>query len=148
MLSREEKKRITDYLKEYGELKKRIQNERDHIETLRAIAEDTSVHMSRTPGCGSPGGRGRLENTMLDIVTEEQKSNEKIARIGMLQVEIENLINSVEDAEQQQILRSVYLRGETPYQIAKADYSSKSILYRLLDVALERAYELKFGQIS
>ena len=137
MLTKEEKHRIVAHLKQYRKLKGRIRNEMDHIAQLRAIVEDTSVHLSPVAGCNPSSGRGKFENTMLDIVTEEKKTEENVLQFALLQAEIENLINSLEDDELQMLLRYKYIDGMTFPAIGSLLCYSKSKIYSMHDQALE-----------
>lgn len=131
------------YLKRYGNLKRRIQNEKEHLAQLRSIVEDTSVHLSPLAGRNPSTGRGKFENTMLDIVEEEKKTDEKIRKLGLLQAEIENLINSLEDEEHQELLRHIYLEETPPTLLAVLNYTSRAGVYRKLNEALEAVYALR-----
>ncbi|MBQ3371658.1 MAG: DUF1492 domain-containing protein [Oscillospiraceae bacterium] len=123
--------RAKDYLKQYARLKEQIQCEQDHIAALRSIVENVTTHLSFTAGRNPSKGKGNFEGTMVDIVVEERKTEERISRLGELQIAIENLIQQVSDEKQQTLLRYRYINGMPFEEIIDEMEISPSFAYKL-----------------
>ena len=144
MMNQHDKKETRSYLKSYLRAKNEIQNAKDHLASLRSIVENCTTHLSFTAGRNPSADKGKFENTMIDIVEEERKTQEKIRKLGILQKEIEGLISLVPDQKQRDVLRYKY-EQDLPWDriIQLVDTSDRNI-YRIHDMALQAATEIYF----
>ena len=147
-MNQHDKKETRAYLKSYLRAKNDIQNAKDHLASLRSIVENCITHLSFTAGRNPSVDKGKFENTMIDIVEEERKTQEKIQELGVLQKDIENLISLVPDQKQRDVLRYKY-EQDLPWDriIQLVDTSDRNI-YRIHDMALQAAAEIYFKNDS
>ena len=141
-MKQHDKKEIRAYLEGYLKLKDDIRNAKDHIASLRSIVENCTTHLSFTAGRNPTKEEGKFEDTMIDIVEEERKTEEKIRRLGILQKEIEDLVSLVPDQKQRDVLRYKYERDLPWSRIMKLMNSSERQIYRIHVMALQSAEKI------
>ena len=130
---------IQEYLEGYLRAKEQILNEKDHLASLYSIVENTTTHLSFTPGRNPSKDKVKFENAMIDIVAEKQKTEMHIRELALLQAEIENLISHVENEKMQRLLRYRYVNGMKFEEIADEIELSLPRTYSLHREALKEA---------
>ena len=132
-------KEIRAWLSRYGVLKEKILCERDHVASLRSIAERCTANPSFTSGRNPSIANDKFENAMIDIVEEERRADEKILRYGREMKEIEDLIGSVPEPREQNLLRYKYLQGMSWAMIVRKMVISEPYAYQIHSRALQSA---------
>ena len=113
----------------------------ESVAAMRAAAEKRTTSLSLTGGCNATSERF-LEDSILNIVTEEEKIADKMIRLGALEDEMLQLFNSLKKPEHRTLLLNHYYYRKPFSDIADEMDISRSQLYRLHDAALAEAEKL------
>lgn len=116
----------------HAALRAQIAADMDNLAALRTVAERSTSQYGAVVGSHTPGGRGRLEEDVLNIVEEEEKLKNRIASLDKLEKEILELIRLVPDDRQRAVLLMLKLQGLPFRQIEKKLYLAHSTAYRAL----------------
>lgn len=124
-MSIEEKK---EYLNSYRNVRKRIINLREQLESLREIERSAKSQQLSDMPKGGGSGQQDLSDLMVKIEELREKISDKIWEANKIRVNIEDTIASIQNADEQRVLRMRYieLKGWDEISI-EMEYSRRQI---------------------
>ena len=142
-MSIEEKK---EYLNSYRNVRKRIINLKEQLESLREVEQSAKVQrLSDMPKGGS--GQQDLSDLMVQIEELRGKISDKIMEANRIRANIENTIASVQDADEARVLYLRYIEQKRWNEISeKMKYSYRQI-HRIHGRALKKIKMAHYGTL-
>lgn len=124
-MSIEEKK---EYLNSYRNVRRRIINLREQLESLREIERSAKSQQLSDMPKGGGSGQQDLSDLMVKIEELREKISDKIWEANKIRVNIEDTIASIQNADEQRVLRMRYieLKGWDEISI-EMEYSRRQI---------------------
>lgn len=105
-MSIEEKK---EYLNSYRNVRKRIINLREQLESLREIERSAKSQQLSDMPKGGGSGQQDLSDLMVKIEELREKISDKIWEANKIRVNIEDAIAGLQNADEQRVLRMRYI---------------------------------------
>ena len=136
----QKKPEIQRWLESARVLEESIRCDLESVAAMRAAAAKTTTTLSLTGGCSVTSDRF-LEDSILNIVTEEEKIARKTARLKTLEQEMLQLFSALEKPEHRTLLLKRYCYGKPFSDIADEMNISRAQVYRLHSAALAVAAE-------
>ena len=124
-----------EYLQQVFEINRLIKTRMEQLNTLKDIATRISPHTDSVRVDGS-SNRGNMATTVERIVDLEHMINRDIERMKTVYIEVQDVIDTVTDSRQKNILTLRYLCFKKWDEIAEIMCMDKRWVYRLHKKAL------------
>lgn len=131
-----------EFLSRPKELEAEISCDIDNLASLRSVVESYTSRLSFTAGCKAGRDRDVFENTVIDIVEEEEKIRRKVSRLQAMLIEVIQTIAKLENPDHRKLLKCRYLEGMIWENVAESVGLSKSHVYLLHREALNEMEKL------
>ena len=126
--------RIKDFLRSAYKTEMQIQSKLEQIESMRSLAEKTTIALSKTPRSASQGSQ--LENILAKLIDAKNELNKSIDFLINAKTEVKEFIKTVEDPDLRLVLELRYLCYKPWAQIANEMCYDRRQIHRLHSKAL------------
>lgn len=130
-----------EFLRQAIWLDKLINSKLEHLEKLEALAQKTTVDLSKEKVTGGNGTTSPMENVVVKIIELKREINEDIDRLIDLKKEIGKVISNIDNPSYQLILEMRYINNRNWDEIADEMGLDKRWLLRLHMRALRKIDE-------
>ena len=113
------------------------------------IAEiDSRMKSVNSGGTGTSGGRGdnKTEHKLLSLIASKDDEKNRLREVLRGIKRVEDSLATLTDAERK-VLQALYVEGRSANELAAAEYSSRSTIYRIRDDALIKFTRAMFGAV-
>ena len=99
-------------------------------------------------GTGTSGGRGdnKTEHKLLSLIASKDDEKNRLREVLREIKCVEDSLATLTDAERK-VLQALYVEGRSANELAAAEYSSRSTIYRIRDDALIKFTRALFGAV-
>ncbi|GIW48988.1 MAG: hypothetical protein KatS3mg079_464 [Caloramator sp.] len=126
-----------EFLQQAIWLDKLIDSKLEQLEKLEALAQKTTVDLSKEKVSGGSGSTSPMENVVVKIVGLKEEINNDIDRLIDIKKEIGEIISRLEDPSYQLILEMRYINNRDWEEIAYEMNAGIRTIYRLHGKALK-----------
>ncbi|MCX7903024.1 MAG: DUF1492 domain-containing protein [Caloramator sp.] len=108
-----------EFLRQAIWLDKLINSKLEQLEKLEALAQKTTVELSKEKVSGGNGSTSSMENVVVKIVELKKEINNDIDRLIDIKREISQIISNIDDPSHQLILEMRYVNNRDWEEIAE-----------------------------
>ena len=134
-----------EFLRQAIWLDKLINSKLEHLEKLEALAQKTTMDLTKEKVTGGNGTTSPMENVVVKIIELKREINEDIDRLIDLKKEIGKVISNIDNPSYQLILEMRYVNNRDWEEIAEEMNIGIRTLFRLHGKALK---ELDFKNLT
>lgn len=128
-----------EFLTRPKRMKARLDRKLEKLEELKAVAERCTIQLQHTSGGGN---KRSLEDTILRINEAKAEIDEETEAYVELENEIDRLLDNLQTAEAETILKKRYLQGKSWEEISDEMSISEPHIFRLHRKAIQELEEI------
>ena len=128
--------KVREYLENAVKIDQKIRDKWEQIQNLESMVTNMSASLSDMPGSGNRNIH-RLEDMIIKLTEQRDKLTKDMGELVNIKITVTNLIDSVDNWEQHEVLNERYFHNLPWDKIAeKRNYSLRHV-YRLRDEGIK-----------